>query len=203
MAINIILADDHQLFREGIKTLLEAVAGYTVVAEVDNAISLKETIKTVSADLVLLDYRMPGGGALTTLTEIKKKFPKTKVIALTGVDSSSLFKQLINSSADGVLHKEISADELLQAVSDVLKGKKAYSARVKEQAIDQKPILSNREYQVLDLVVEGLNNNEIGERLNLSAKTIENHRYNLMNKLEVRNVVELMHYARKNGLFHD
>jgi len=203
MAINIILADDHQLFREGIKTLLEAVAGYTVVAEVDDAISLKEAIKKVPADLVLLDYRMPGGGALTTLTEIKKKYPEIKVIALTGIDSSSLFTQLINSSADGVLHKEISAKELLEAVSDVLKGKKAYSARIKEQAVNQKPELSNREYQVLDLVVEGYSNSEIGERLNLSAKTIENHRYNLMNKLEVRNVVELMHYARKNGLFHE
>lgn len=203
MTINIILADDHQLFREGIKTLLEAVVGYTVVAEVDNAISLKETIGKVSADLVLLDYRMPGGGALTSLNEIKKKYPKTKVIALTGIDSSSLFRQLISSAADGVLHKEISAQELLQAVSDVLSGKKAYSARVKEQTINQKPDLSNREYQVLDLVVEGFSNSEIGQRLNLSAKTIENHRYNLMNKLEVRNVVELMHYARKNGLFSD
>jgi DNA-binding NarL/FixJ family response regulator len=203
MVIEIILADDHQLFRDGIKTLLESVNDYRVVAEVNTAQALKETLTHTSANLVLLDYRMPGGGALTTLKYIKKRYPDTQVIALTGVQSTSLFKQLMDSDADGVLLKEISAQELLQAVAKVMSGEKVYSKSVQEEVRGHKSDLSNREFQVLDLVVEGLSNNEISERLSLSAKTVENHRYNLMNKLGVRNAVELMHYARRNGLLGD
>ncbi len=200
MTIRIILADDHQLFREGIRVLLESVNEYQVISEADNAEDLKTQVVELQPDLVIQDYRMPGGGTISTLEYIKKRYPKIKVIALTGVHSGSLFQQLLDSHADGVLLKEISAQELLTAVRNVLRGEKVFSSTVREQVFAGKPDLSPREFQVLDLVVEGLNNNEISERLNLSPKTIENHRYNLMNKLGVRNAVELMHYVRKNGL---
>ncbi len=200
MSIRIILADDHTLFRQGIRVLLESDVNFNVIAQVDTAQALQETVVEFQPDLVIQDYRMPGGGSISTLEYIKRRYPHIKVVALTGVHSGSLFQQLLDSHADGVLLKDISAEELLACVHKVMNGEKVFSDTVREQVFAGKPGLSPREFQVLDLVVEGLNNNEIGGRLNLSPKTIENHRYNLMNKLGVRNAVELMHYVRKNGL---
>ena len=196
----IILADDHKLFRNGIRILLESVDGYEIIAEFDGAEELRRKVRVLQPDLVILDYRMPGGGSITTLEYIKDTLPKTKVIALTGVRSGSLFRHLIDSHADGIVLKDASGEELLESIQSVLAGKQMFSATVRDKVFRGKPDLTPREFQVLDMVVEGLSTNEIAERLELTKKTVESHRYSLSHKLGVRNAVELVHYVRENGL---
>ncbi len=198
--MRIILADDHKLFREGLRVVLETVPNYEVVAEIGNAQDVKESVSRLQPDLVVLDYRMPGGGSVAVLEYIKQRYPEIKVIILTGVDSGTLFQQLLNSAADAVLLKEISAEETLASIRKVMSGKRVLSPTVSERALPGKPDLTAREFQIMELVVEGLNSTEISARLNLSPKTVENHRYSLMKKLGLRNTVELVHYVRKHGL---
>ncbi|WP_088329627.1 response regulator transcription factor [Lacimicrobium sp. SS2-24] len=198
--MRIVIADDHQLFREGLRLILSNTPAWQVIAEVDNAQDLLSTVKAEQPDLVMLDYRMPGGGSLSALEYIKKRYPEIKVIMLTGVQSRTLFMQIMACQADGVLLKEMSAEDLVKAVRGVLAGKKVTSAAVAEELGSQVPELTAREFQVLDLVLTGLNSNTIAERLNLSSKTVENHRYSVMQKLGVKNTVELMRYASRHGL---
>lgn len=201
--MRIILADDHKLFRDALRVVLETVPDYEVVAEVGNAPDLKEAVSRLQPDLVIQDYRMPGGGTVAVLEYIKQRYPEIKVIMLTGVDSGALFQQLLDSNADGVLLKEISAEETLASIRKVMSGKRALSPGVSEQALPGRPDLTTREFQIMELVVEGLNSAEISARLNLSAKTVENHRYSLMKKLDLKNTVELVHYVRKHGLLEN
>jgi len=197
--VRIVIADDHILFRDGLKMMLEIEPNFEIVAEVDNAEMLRSVVKECSADLVILDYNMPGGGSISALEFIKKRYPDTKVISLTGVNSASLFQQMVSANADGILMKEMSAQEMISAIKKVLTGEQVYSATVKESLTFNQPKLTSREFQVMDLIVAGLSTNEIAEKLSLSAKTVENHRYNLMQKLELKNSVELTRYAQKQG----
>ena len=201
--MRIILADDHRLFRESLRVVLETIADYEVVAEVGNAPDLKESVSRLQPDLVIQDYRMPGGGTVAVLEYIKRRYPEIKVIMLTGVDSGALFQQLLDSHADGVLLKEMSAEETLAAIKKVMTGKRVLSPSIRERVLPDVPELTTREFQIMELVVEGLNSTEISTRLNLSPKTVENHRYSLMKKLELKNTVELVHYVRRHGLLEN
>lgn len=198
--MRIVIADDHQLFREGLRLILSFEPTWEVIAEVNNAQELMSFIKTQQPNLVILDYRMPGGGSVSVLTYIKKRFPEIRVLCLTGVNSASLFQQLLNCGADAVLLKEISAEELLSALRKVATGQQVLSASVQQQLTHEITKLTSREFQIMDLVIQGLTTTEISERLSVSSRTIENHRYSLMKKLEVRNTAELIKFAQHHGL---
>lgn len=198
--MNIIIADDHILFRDGLKMMLEFESNFQVVAEVENAEQLLNAVKQHSVELIILDYNMPGGGSISALEYIKKRYPETKVIALTGVNSASLFKQMFAANADGIFMKEMSAQDMILSIKKVLAGEQVFSTKVKEALDFNQPKLTSREFQVMDLIVAGYSTNEIAVKLSVSAKTIENHRYNLMQKLELKNSVELTRYAQKQGL---
>ncbi len=200
--MKIILADDHQLFREGLRTLLELDPEYQIVSEVDNTDALLADVTRFQPDLIFQDYRMPTGGTISTINKIKKQFPEIKLIILTGMQSTRLFKQLLSSKADGILLKEVSAEFLLQAIKDVHNGKRVLSPSVEECLAYEKPTLTSREFQVLELILEGLSNEKIASKLSLSSKTIENHRYNLMHKLGVGNVIELLKYVQENDFLN-
>lgn len=198
--MRIVLADDHRLFREGLCATLETVETYTVVEQVGTADALLETLKTTECDLVFLDYRMPGGGSLRALGTIKTDFLNTKVIVLSGADVSPLYQSFVDLNADGVLIKDISSTDLLESVSRVISGEQVIAAQISEFINNNQSELTLREFQVMELVVAGSNNTQIAKELGLSNKTIANHRYNLMQKLELKNSVELMHYAFNIGL---
>ena len=200
--MQIILVDDHIIFRQGLKLLLEA-EGHEIIAELESAEALISKVQEVTVDLVLLDYRIPGGGSITALEYIKKRYEKIKVFVLTGVTSGNLYKALISSHADGVLMKMGSADELLAAIDSMNSGERYISKMVLEKISHEGAELTSRELQVLDLIFEGLNNSKIAERLTISNKTVDKHRTSLMRKLDVSNVVELMHVARQQGYLDD
>ena len=198
--MNIIIADDHLLFRDGLKIILETEANFNIIAEHDNAADLKEAVIELQPDLVIADYNMPGGGSLTTLEYIKKRYSEIKVIALTGVHSGVLFKQMLNAGADGIFLKEMSAQSMLESVKKVMAGERVFSQTVEQYIKPEQDKLTAREFQIMDFIVSGLSSKDIAEKLNLSVKTIENHRYNLMQKLGLKSSVELVQYAKKQGL---
>ncbi len=202
--VRIAIADDHAIFRQGLKLLLQSQANYQVVAEVAGLDQVLPTLQTQEVDLLILDYHMPGGESSAVLTYCKQRYPELKIIALTGANSGVIFKQLRDAKADAVLQKEGSAEALLNCLQQVLTGRHQntlLSEEVEEQIAAADTDLTPRELQILALIYQGLATSEIAEQLSLSAKTVDKHRENLMRKLEVNNVVQLIHKVQLLKLY--
>lgn len=198
--MHIILADDHAIFRQGLALLLQAQPGYHIVAEAERLEGLPQLVLQHKPDLLILDYHMPGGESSAVLAYCKQRDPGLKVIALTGAQSGMAYRQLIDARADAVLLKDTTAPELLRCIADVMSGKTVVPEAVRRQADAVDHGLTPRERQILQLIYQGLATADVAEQLHLSAKTVDKHRENLMRKLEVSNVVQLIHKARELGL---
>jgi DNA-binding NarL/FixJ family response regulator len=197
--MKIILADDHAMFREGLRVALETVPRYEVIGEYENTEDLRKGLQHQRADLLIMDYRMPGGGSLATLKYLKQRYDSLKIIMLTGINVSAVFQQFIESKADGILIKDMTGLQMMNAVEKVEGGEQVIAPAVTEYLRSERPQLSSREYQIMELVLEGLGNIEMADRLNISVKTVGNHRFNLLQKLNLKNSVELTRYAIQNG----
>lgn len=197
--MKISLADDHTLFREGLRAALETVPRYKVIAEYDNVKALREGLQLELPDLLVMDFRMPGGGSLATLKYLKQRHESLKIIILTGVELGPVFQQFKEAGADGILMKDMKGVQMMKAVKAVEDGEQVIAPQVERYLRYEEPQLSPREHQVMELILEGLSNLEMAERLNISVKTVGNHRFNLMQKLDLKNSVELTRYAIKNG----
>lgn len=219
--INVVLADDHILVRDGIKALLEDEDGVAVINEASNG---KEALKVVSndkPDVLIVDIRMPEMNGIEVVAEVKKKYKQTKTLVLSMHDSEEYVIQSIQAGADGYLLKGSSKKEFLKALNKVAEGGKYFtgdvssiimnnfvnatssspSATVSKVPNTELPVkLTKRERQVLDLVLQLKNNKDIAEDLNISKRTAEVHRFNLMKKLEVSNLMELTQKAREFNL---
>lgn len=191
--IKILLADDHAIFRQGLTLLLQTQPHLQVVAEIANLEQVLPFLQSEEVDLLVLDYHMPGGETSAVLAYVKQRYPAMKVIALTGANSGIVFKQLRDAKADAVLQKESSALHLLSCIERVLAGECVIPVEVQEQIDACETDLTPRELQILALIYQGLATIEVAERLSLSAKTVDKHRENIMRKLEVNNVVQLIH----------
>lgn len=203
-AVRIAIADDHAIFRQGLKLLLQSQANYQVVAEMASLDQVLPTLQTQEVDLLILDYHMPGGESSAVLTYCKQRYPELKIVALTGANSGVIFKQLRDAKADAVLQKEGSAEALLNCLQQVLMGRHQHtllSEEIEEQIAAADTDLTPRELQILALIYQGLATSEIAEQLSLSAKTVDKHRENLMRKLEVNNVVQLIHKVQLLKLY--
>ncbi|WP_169714001.1 response regulator transcription factor [Oceanicoccus sagamiensis] len=199
----LIIADDHQLLRDGLRLTLEAATGYHIVAEASNTAMLEQQVKEHQPDIVVSDYNMPSGNMLEVLARLKDDKPDLKFIILTGVVSGTLYKQLLDIPVDGVLLKEGSMDDILNGLTKVSQGQTVLSDIVREQIDRVDEILTSRELEIMNLVVKGASNSDISSTLFISPKTVDNHRSNIFKKLGVRSAVELAEYARKNGLLSD
>ena len=195
--MRIILADDHVLFREGLKLLLTSKPDMYVVAEIDNLSRVIEAVAVHDADLLILDYHMPGGESSAILSYCKQRYENLKVIALTGSKSGLILKQLQDANADAVLLKDSSAEELLTAIAQVSCGKKFISDSVQEHISKAQIDLTSRELQILQLIYQGISTTDIAQQLNLSPKTADKHRENIMRKLQVNNAVQLIHKVQQ------
>lgn len=214
----IVLADDHELVRDGIKSLLENEADFKVVAEASDGKEALKIIAQEQPDLLIVDIRMPVMNGIEVVKNLTKDFPKVKKLVLSMHDSEEYVVESIESGADGYLLKGSSKAEFLKALHSIAAGGKYFSGDISEIIIDnfvrgkskpvQKPlstpeeisILTNREKQILELILEGKGNNEIAEALKISRRTAEVHRFNLMKKLNVKNLIELTQKSKELNL---
>lgn len=194
------LADDHAFIRDGIKLLLNEYSNFEVVGE---AASYDETLKKLgdlSVDYLILDYQMPGGEGMSGILEIRQQFPEMRVILLTGVGSGTMLDAVLDAGIQGLILKEGAGDELLKAI-DTIEAGESYISEAARDRLDSGPDsnLTKRERQVITMIASGLNNTAIAEQLSLSPKTVDNHRANLMKKLDLHNTAEVVAYAISEG----
>ncbi len=208
----IILADDHKILREGLKSLIEKDSSFRVVGQAQNGEELLDLLKTNRSDLVVLDLSMPQMDGIATLKEIRWAFPKIKILILTMQKDQQHFKHAMAGGASGYILKEDAYDQLMLAIKIVLKGKSFVSPTLEHFLADQyirsleegqessPNILTKRELQILKLIAQGLSNKNIASKLKLSIRTVEAHRGNLTNKLGIKNTANLVKYAISKGL---
>lgn len=201
--IKIVIADDHKLFREGLKSLLAKEENFEVIGEATNGRELLELLPELRADVVLIDLSMPEISGLEVLQEAKTRLPHIKFIVLTMYDDGQYVAKSVRNGAFGYLLKNADEEELKTAIRQVvLQGKKYFNPHISELLINSMAIqqpraqnLSEREQEVLYLVAQGKTTKDIAHELFVSTRTIETHRANIMKKLEVHNTAELIKKA--------
>ncbi|WP_298814206.1 response regulator transcription factor [uncultured Roseibium sp.] len=202
-----VIADDHAIVRAGLRSALETPGtvepdGIEVVAEASDGLQAIAALRQHRPTLLILDVQMPHAGGLEVLVEARRWSPETKVVVLTGVSSIGKIGELVASGVDGLFSKSEDHDELIRRLPNILRGHRHIAARFETMLEDASdvPILSDRERQTLNLIVSGRSNKEIAETLGISAKTVDRHRTNLMKKLDVHSVAQLIAYALREGL---
>ncbi len=206
--IKVIIADDHPLFRRGLKHALDDTDDITVVAEVSNGDELLVQIKEGKFDIVLLDIAMPGKSGLDLLKQLKTEYPALSVLVLSVYPEEQYAVRFIKAGASGYLTKESASEQLAQAIRKIANGGKFASQQIVEKLAfessdpDRPPHekLSDREYQVFCMIAAGKPLTEIGEDLSLSVKTISTHRSRILEKMRMTKNAELIHYAIKTNL---
>lgn len=210
---NIIIADDHQMIADGIESFILEIASIGEIVKVSSGKELLQKIDFVNPSLVISDLEMPDLNGFEACTEIRKTHPDIKIIVLSMHKDYGLIKKLIDLGVDGYVSKNSDKEDIVLAVDTVLKGKKYFTSDVIMALAEKKTIqggrasdfekislLSDRERDIVKLVCEGYSNKEIAAKLFISHRTVDTHRTNIMNKLEIKNVVQLTRFALKNGL---
>jgi len=208
MAIRTLLTDDHTLFRQGMKTLLCAEAGLEVVGEAANAADAVAQAAELRPDVVLMDISMPGLSSFEATRQIRKNRPETKVIFLTMYDDQDYLAECMDAGGSGYVLKDSPAEQLVSAVGEVHRGGSYLSPRMLSHLVDdfrsrsqggaRAPRfhrLTRRELEILKILAEGNSVKQIATTLNLSVKTVEAHKFNLMRKLDIHNKAQLVQYA--------
>jgi two-component system secretion response regulator SsrB len=205
----ILLVDDHQLLREGLKALLQNATGLTVVGEVEDGRQALDACRAAQPDLVLLDLNMPVMDGISTLPLMRKRWPHLRILALTSRVTEQHAAEALDAGADGYVLKRSPGEVLIQAIRALRNGKVFIDsqlnpeqvAALRADAVEQSGItLTERERQILKLVAEGSRNRDIAELLCISLKTVETHRLNLMKKLDAHNGADLTQWAFKLGV---
>ncbi len=211
MPIRILIADDHGLLRAGLNALLTAESGLAVIGTAcDSAEALGQSIR-LRPDLVLMDISMPGEGGIEATRKLKKHVPSIHVLIMTIHEDKSLLAEALQAGADGYILKRAVESELITAIHAVMRGDLYVHPAMTRALLGEQPAklasrpafaepLTNRELEVLKLIVQGYTNRQMADRLNLSVRTVESHRANLMDKLGLHTRVELVRYATENSL---
>jgi len=223
--IKLMLVDDHDVVRTGLRSFLETQPGFEVIAEAKNGLQALEKAKETHPDIVLMDITMPDMDGMEATQRLKQLYPDCQILVLTVHADKQYFMKMLSVGASGYITKQAAADELVAAIQAVAAGHiylqpalarwlledyqrlaknitlptPQEAVEINNEAIDL-GILSQRERQVLELVSEGLNNHDIGKKLGLSPKTIARHRERIMKKLNMHSRTELVKFAIKTGL---
>jgi DNA-binding NarL/FixJ family response regulator len=210
---SVIIAEDHQLFREGIKAMLADRGDLELIGEAGDGIEAISCVKKQQPDLLLLDLSMPRLSGLSVIKDVKREFPDVAILALTIHEADQYVLEAFEAGADGYCIKDASREELMLAISSVLDGKTYISPGIAENVMEgfisgrQRlksqsawDTVTQREKEVLKLIAEGYLNKEIADLLNISVKTVEKHRANLMSKLDLHNAPALTAFAIEKGL---
>lgn len=207
--IKIIVADDHQIVREGLKRIISECSDMTLVAEAEDANSVFAQCDSHEVDVLLLDVSMPGPGFLDTLSRVNGKHPNIKVLVLSVYPENHYAVRAIKAGASGYLTKNHSSEELANAIRHISNGKKYITSVLAEQIIEDLQtkegantykVLSSREYQILSMLGKGKTINDISIILSLSPKTVSTYRTRILEKLKLENTAELIRYAIENEL---
>ena len=213
MNIRLLLADDHRLMRQGLKALILEESGMDVVGEAENGKDVVALAAKLRPHIVIMDIAMPDLNGIEATRQIVSANPQTKVIALSGHDSTQFVREMLSAGASAYLLKKRAYEELIQAIREVMKGRKFLSPDVAQGVVDayvqlssasnEKPafvVLTDREREVLQRLAEGHATKETADALNVSVKTVETHRRNIMEKLNLHSVAELTKYAVREGI---
>jgi len=207
--IRVLIADDHPIFREGVRRILERTPEMQVVAELDNGNKVIETAKELKPDVILLDISMPGPGHLAILRLVKDELPRSRVLMFSAHDEAEYAVPALRNGASGYLMKSFTASELVEAVRKVYAGRRFVSPSLGEllasgldQDTDMAPhlSLSARELEVLTMMARGLSLKEIAGKLNINPKTVSSYRARILEKLEVKTNADLVKYALAHDL---
>ncbi len=209
--LRILVADDHEIVRRGICALLKSHAGWDVCAEVADGREAVESAKQLDSDIVILDIGMPNVNGLTAARQILQNDPQQKILILTITDSEQIVREVLQAGAHGFVLKSDAARDLLTAVEALENNRTFFTRRVSEMILEgylngeaQKeltgPSVSPREREIVQLLAEGKSTKEVAFILDLSIKTVETHRSNVMRKLGIHSVSELVLYAVRNNI---
>jgi len=219
MPSTIILIDDHELILDGLAQLVEGIGGFQILAKAGNGKAGLDLVEKLAPDIVLMDVDMPVMNGLEATQQIKKLYPKVRIIILTMHGDPALIKRMMEIGADGFLLKNSNRDEFREALTRVAQGKTYFSSDAAQAVISGKSVtpgnfvvgndtillstLSDRETEILKNIALGKSNKEIGDQLFISHRTVDTHRTNIMKKMGVHNVAGLVRIALRNGLVQE
>ncbi len=215
MKLRILIADDHELVRRGLFSLLQAHEGWEICGEASDGREAVEKAKLLNPDFVILDIGMPNLNGLAATRQLVQHDPSFKIIVLTITDSDQVIREALNAGARGFLLKSDAARDLVSAIEALQRGQMFFTPRVNEMVLagflekgvvaargspPKFPALTPREREVIQLLAEGKSSKEVASLLNLSTKTAETHRSNIMRKLGFHSIRDLVLYAVKNNI---
>ncbi len=209
--VRILLVDDHAMLRDGVRMVLEAHPGFEVVGTADNGVDAVALANSLQPDIAVLDVAMPGLNGLEATREIRARCPDTEIVILSMHEGEDYLREALRAGAAGYVLKRAAAKELVGAIQAVQRGESYLDPALTRtlisdyvRKVDRADLpadaLTERELEVLTLVAEGLTNRQIAAQLNISIKTVQSHRANLMDKLDLHDRTELVRYAIRRGL---
>jgi DNA-binding NarL/FixJ family response regulator len=210
--MKVLIVDDHQIIREGLRSLLEKEPGITIVGEAENGGDALRLVRELSPDVILMDVSMPNFNGIDATAQVKAEFPSVKIIALSMHDDRRFVLNMIKAGASGYILKDNSFKDLSKAIQVVMVNKIYLSDEiadfvVKEHVASSAPIessaalfLTERERETLQLIAEGKTSGQISKILHISPKTVEAHRTSITSKLNIKGITELTKYAIREGL---
>ena len=212
--IKVILVDDHEIFRNGLNSLLSSLGNVKIIGEATNGQEFLEKAETLKPDIVFMDINMPVLDGIDTTESALKKFPKLKIIALSTFGDNEYFNKMLNAGVRGYMLKSSRKNEFIEAIESVHTNDDYYysnelllnyskniiNKQVEVIEKDKLPDLSRREKEILELVCKGKSNDEIAETLFISKRTVENHKTSMIQKTDTGNTVNLVIYAFKNKI---
>jgi DNA-binding NarL/FixJ family response regulator len=212
--LRILLADDHDLTRAGLRYLLEKQKDWSVCAEASDGRKAVELVETFNPDIAILDMSMPEMNGLEATRHISKSQPHTKVLIYTMHETESIIVDALEAGAQGIVLKSDAGQNMITAVESIAKGRRFFTSRVAETVVEaylsrksnvepdhhSQVILTTREREVVQLLAEGKSNKEVADRLGISARTAEGHRAEIMRKLRFESLAQLIRYAIRNSI---
>jgi DNA-binding NarL/FixJ family response regulator len=211
-SIRVILADDHQMVREGLRLILARVPRIEIVGEASSGMAAVELVRELIPDVVIMDIGLPDLNGVDATRQIKAQFPSVEIIGLSAYSDRRYVLRMLESGAAGYVQKSAAGDELIHAIETVQNGKRYLSPEIASTVVDSyvnrvfpselSPLaqLGGREREVLQLLAEGGTSKQIAVSLHISSRTVETHRRNIMKKLELHNIADLTRYAIREGL---